>query len=101
MSGRSAAGELVALVVGAACALALLMPSLAGAATQPIEMAAPYEYLGWGDPQPPASMMAATGIQDVTLAFILSRGKCNPEWDGERPLLGGPDQAAIESVRAG
>src|ERR1700734_430149 len=83
-----------------ACAFALLVPALAAAASQPIELAAPYEYLGWGDPQPPASILAATGVQDVTLAFILSHGKCNPEWDGERPLLGGSDQAAIASVRA-
>jgi chitinase len=69
--------------------------------SQPIELAAPYEYLGWGDPQPPASVIAATGLKDVTLAFVLSHGKCNPEWDGRRPLLGGEDQAAIAAVRAG
>ncbi len=44
--------------------------------------------------------MAQTGIHDLTLAFILSHGACNPEWDGSRPLLGGRDQAAIESIRA-
>jgi hypothetical protein len=63
-------------------------------------MAAPYEYLGWGEPQPPTSVMAATGIQDFTLAFILTSGRCNPEWDGERPLLGGTDQRTIEAIRA-
>ena len=68
-------------------------------ATQPVEMAAPYEYLGWGQPQPPGEVVATTGVPDLTLAFILSHGTCNPEWDGERPLLGGEDQAAIESVR--
>ena len=40
------------------------------------------------------------GLHDLTLAFILSHGKCNPEWDGERPLLGGSDEKAIESIRA-
>ncbi len=74
--------------------------SLATAATQPVELAAPYEYLGWGNPQPPASVLANTGIKDLTLAFILSHGACNPTWDGTRPLLGGSDQAAIESIRA-
>jgi hypothetical protein len=44
--------------------------------------------------------MAATGAQDLTLAFILSQGRCNPTWDGARPLRGGPDQSAIESIRA-
>ncbi len=88
------------LGVAWAVAVALLSPALAAASPQPIELAAPYEYLGWGDPQPPASVVTATGVHDLTLAFILSRGKCNPEWDGERPLLGGSDQAAIESIRA-
>ena len=74
------------------------LPLNAGA--QPVELAAPYEYLGWGNPQPPASVMAASGIRDLTLAFILSHGSCNPEWDGSRPLLGGTDQAAIAAVRA-
>jgi hypothetical protein len=63
-------------------------------------MAAPYEYLGWGNPQPPTEVMAATGVHDLTLAFILSKGTCNPEWDGSRPLTGGTDQATIGAIRA-
>jgi len=94
------AGACVAFLAAITCALTALMPALADASTQPVDMAAPYEYLGWGDPQPPTSVMAATGIRDLTLAFILSRGYCNPEWDGKRPLTGGSDQAAIESIRA-
>jgi hypothetical protein len=98
MGGRLSAiraGGVTVLVLALA---ALALPALAAA--QPVELAAPYEYLGWGDPQPPATVMADTGIHDLTLAFILSHGTCNPEWDGSRPLLGGPDQAAIESIRA-
>jgi chitinase len=87
-------------ILAVACAALALSPPPAGAASQPVELAAPYEYLGWGDPQPPASVIEATGVRDITLAFILSHRACNPEWDGERPLLGGSDQAAIESVRA-
>jgi chitinase len=89
-----------------ALALALGALLLAGAlaaplvTAQPVELAAPYEYLGWGNPQPPAGVLAATGVKDVTLAFILSHGKCSPEWDGSRPLLGGADEHAIEAVRA-
>jgi hypothetical protein len=75
-------------------------PPPAAAASQPVEMAAPYEYLGWGDPPPPTQVMASTGVGDLTLAFILSKGRCNPAWDGTRPLLGGTDAAAIESIRA-
>jgi hypothetical protein len=62
-------------------------------------LAAPYEYLGWGDPQPPASVVSETGVRSLTMAFILSKGHCDPEWDGSRPLLGGGDQSAIEAVR--
>jgi chitinase len=72
----------------------------ASGASQPIEMAAPYEYLGWGDPQPPTEVMADSGVTDLTLAFILSKGRCDPAWDGVRPLLGGSDEAAIDSIRA-
>ncbi|GAA1173049.1 hypothetical protein F4556_002063 [Kitasatospora gansuensis] len=62
--------------------------------------AAPYEYLGWGNPQKPTDVMAATGVKWFTLAFILSDGTCNPKWDGSRPLTGGSDEAAIKSIRA-
>lgn len=91
---------------GAACiaclcwALLALCPAVSDASAQPVDMAAPYEYLGWGEPQPPTSVISATGIEDLTLAFILSHGTCNPEWDGYRPLIGGSDQAAIEAIRA-
>ncbi|HEY1832444.1 MAG TPA: chitinase [Acidimicrobiales bacterium] len=67
---------------------------------QPVAMVAPYEYMGWGNPPPPASVLAATGIHDFTLAFILSNGTCDPEWDGSRPLLGGTDAATIAAIRA-
>ncbi len=75
-------------------------PAAAAGPSQPVDMAAPYEYLGWGDPEPPTQVMADTGIRDLTLAFILSKGPCHPEWDGSRPLLAGSDQAAIDSIRA-
>jgi hypothetical protein len=72
----------------------------APAAAQTPLTASPYEYLGWGNPQPPASVISATGVRDLTLAFILSQGRCNPAWDGARPLSGGADQGAIEAIRA-
>jgi hypothetical protein len=101
----SASGTGIArLARHAALALAVVLAAIgAGAASagaQPVELAAPYEYLGWGDPQPPASVVEATGVHDLTLAFILSHRICNPMWDGVRPLIGGSDQAAIESIRA-
>ena len=48
----------------------------------------------------PRKCSTDSGLHDLTLAFILSKGACNPEWDGRRPLLGGVDQAAIEPIRA-
>ncbi len=89
--------------IAALVLLALALPAIAApgaGAAQPVELAAPYEYLGWGDPQPPVEVMARSGVQDITLAFVLAAKGCNPAWDGHRPLLGGTDAAAIEAIRA-
>lgn len=94
-------GAATGAAIGAMLFAALLLsPAALAEDPQPIELAAPYEYLGWGEPQAPTSVIAATGVKDLTLAFMLSHGKCNPEWDGRRPLTGGGDQAAIEAIRA-
>ena len=61
---------------------------------------APYLYNGWGDPPDPTTIMNATGVKWFTLAFVLSNGTCNPQWDGGRALTGGVDQATIDKVRA-
>src|SRR3954469_8263778 len=60
---------------------------------------APYLYNGWGSPPNPATVMNATGVKWFTLAFVLSNGYCNPQWDGSRPLTGGVDQNTINAVR--
>ncbi|MFI5527529.1 chitinase [Kitasatospora sp. NPDC051853] len=78
----------------------LLAPTAATAAVPAGMAAAPYEYLGWGSPQKPTDVMAATGVKWFTLAFVLSDGGCNPKWDGTRALKGGSDEAAIKSIRA-
>jgi chitinase len=65
-------------------------------ASQP--WAAPYLYLGVHSP-PPIQVMAATGVRRFTLAFIQSDGSCSPAWQGQDPLTGGPEQAAIGSIR--
>jgi chitinase len=94
-------GAATGAAIGVLLFAALLRsPAALAENSQPIELAAPYEYLGWGEPQAPTSVIAATGVKDLTLAFMLSHGKCNPEWDGKRPLTGGGDQAAIEAIRA-
>ncbi|MCX5330071.1 MULTISPECIES: carbohydrate binding domain-containing protein [unclassified Streptomyces] len=64
------------------------------------KQAAPYLYLGWGDPPSATSVMSSTGIKWYTMAFILSSGGCNPAWDGSRPLTGGNDQSVISSIRS-
>jgi hypothetical protein len=64
------------------------------------KMAAPYLYEGWGDPPSPATVMSATGIKQFTMAFMNSGGGCTPAWDSTRPLYGGVDQQAINTIRA-
>ncbi|WP_155346855.1 cellulose binding domain-containing protein [Acrocarpospora pleiomorpha] len=61
---------------------------------------APYLFMGWGDPPAPATIMSTTGVRSFTMAFILSSGGCNPAWDGQRPLTGGTDAAAISAIKA-
>ena len=63
--------------------------------------AAPYLYMGWGNPPSPSTVMGATGVRWFTMAFILSGGGCTPAWDSTRPLLGGVDAQAIAQIRAG
>ncbi|MEU1464092.1 ricin-type beta-trefoil lectin domain protein [Streptomyces sp. NPDC005727] len=62
---------------------------------------APYLYNGWGSPPNPTTITRATGVKWFTLAFVLSNGYCNPQWDGSRPLTGGADQQTVSTVRAG
>ncbi|MEV8093809.1 carbohydrate binding domain-containing protein [Kitasatospora sp. NPDC085879] len=64
------------------------------------KQAAPYLYMGWGEPPSATTVMSATGIKWFTMAFILSSGGCTPSWDGQRPLTGGVDQQTINAIRA-
>jgi hypothetical protein len=61
---------------------------------------APYLYNGWGSPPNPSTITQATGVKWFTLAFVLSNGYCNPQWDGSRALTGGVDQQTVNTVRA-
>ncbi|NED73736.1 chitinase [Streptomyces sp. SID9944] len=72
-----------------------------GGSTPAAPMAvAPYLYNGWGSPPNPSAITSATGVKWFTLAFVLSNGYCNPQWDGSRPLTGGVDQQTVNTVRA-
>ncbi|MFI0480841.1 cellulose binding domain-containing protein [Actinomadura sp. 9N215] len=62
--------------------------------------AAPYLYLGWGNPPDPVTVMKASGTNMFTMAFILAQNGCNPAWDSQRPLKGGVDEQAIAKIRA-
>jgi hypothetical protein len=76
-------------------------PAPDGGTTPAAPMAvAPYLYNGWGSPPNPATVMNATGVKWFTLAFVLSNGYCNPQWDGSRALTGGVDQQTVNTVRA-
>jgi len=96
-----AAGACLVAAAAPASAAPLATPApAAGPSTAPIGQAAPYLTLGWGDPPSPPTVMAATGIRQFTLAFVLAGRGCLPLWDGSRPLLGGPDAASIGAIRA-
>lgn len=71
-----------------------------GTAPSPPTAVAPYLYNGWGSPPNPTTVTNATGVTYFTLAFVLSSGYCNPQWDGSRALTGGVDQQTINTVRA-
>ncbi|MGI5460702.1 chitinase [Streptomyces sp. CA-249302] len=74
-------------------------PSADAAAPAPMAVA-PYLYNGWGSPPSPTTITNATGVKWFTLAFVLSNGHCNPQWDGSRSLTGGVDQQTVKTVRA-
>ena len=89
------------LLAGAiAVAASLSFLPAASAAPVAVSPAAPYLFLGWGEPPSPSAVMEATGVKSFTMAFVLSDGGCSPAWDGARPLTGGADQAAIDEIRA-
>jgi chitinase len=71
----------------------------ASAATVPLTRADPYLILGWASPPDPTAVMAATGVREFTLAFVLAGHGCTPKWDGSRPMLGGSDATSIAAIR--
>ncbi|GHJ48632.1 chitinase [Catellatospora sp. TT07R-123] len=71
-----------------------------GCTTSGFKGAAPYYYVGWGNPPSVSTVMSATGIKWFTMAFVLSGGGCTPAWDGSRPLTGGADQSTINAIKA-
>jgi chitinase len=86
----------ILVAVAVASATVGLAPA-AQAAVNPV-LAAPYLYQ-WSNPPNPVNVMKATGIKSFTLAFVLSNGKCNPAWDGERSLTGA-DITRVNQIRA-
>ncbi|MEU5694159.1 cellulose binding domain-containing protein [Actinosynnema sp. NPDC020468] len=79
---------------------AVSVTTLPGTNPPPGGRAAPYLFLGWGNPPAVAPLMQSTGIKWFTLAFVLAQNGCNPAWDGQRPLTGGVDATTINQIRA-
>ncbi|MGH3876753.1 MAG: chitinase [Actinophytocola sp.] len=98
--------SIFAVLTVAAASAALLLPGGASFAEEraaeprAVSPAAPYLFLGWGNPPSPSTVMNATGIRSFTMAFVLSGGGCTPAWDSNRPLKGGVDEQAINEIRA-
>ena len=63
-------------------------------------IAAPYYWLGGGDPPNVTTVLDATGVEQITLAFVLCGAGGTPMWDGVHPLTGGIAEAVIGAVRA-
>ena len=95
VKARDAAGN-----TSAASAPVSVTTTAGGGGGTGFKQAAPYLYLGWGEPPSATSVMSATGAKWFTMAFVLSSGGCNPAWDGQRPLTGGTDQSTINAIRA-
>ncbi|MEU6220780.1 carbohydrate binding domain-containing protein [Streptomyces sp. NPDC047022] len=95
VKARDAAGN-----VSAASNAVAVTTSAGSGGGSGFKQAAPYLYLGWGDPPSATSVMSATGIKAYTMAFMLDSGGCTPAWDGSRPLTGGTDQSVINQIRA-
>jgi chitinase len=85
------------LVAATAVTATVAMAPAAHAAVNPV-LAAPYLYQ-WENVQNPVTVMQQTGIKAFTLAFVLSNGNCNPQWDGERSLTGA-DITRVNQIRA-
>src|SRR5262249_28098827 len=102
LTAALAAAIAIALVPGSSPASAAATSGHSSGTVHPLAasaMAAPYLYMGWGDPPSATSVMSSTGIRAFTMAFMLSSGTCNPAWDGSRPLTGGTDQSTINAIK--
>src|SRR5881628_3907056 len=85
------------LVAATAVTATVATAPAANAAVNPV-LAAPYLYQ-WENVQNPVTVMQQSGIKAFTLAFVLSNGKCNPQWDGDRSLTGA-DITRVNQIRA-
>ncbi|WUV95111.1 chitinase [Streptomyces sp. NBC_01471] len=93
--------SLAVAVTAVAAGTAFSAQAAAPAPAAAPQAVAPYLYNGWGSPPDPTEVQQATGVRWFTLAFVLSNGGCDPEWDGSRPLTGGVDQQTVDAVRQG
>lgn len=59
----------------------------------------PYIYTGGGNVPDAAKFMKASGNKQITLAFVLAKGGCEPAWDGQRPLKGSEEEKTVKAVQ--
>jgi chitinase len=83
-------------VGGIATSQAATSPAAVTAAA--VNGGAPYLFPAAGGNVNPVTAMSQTGVKAYTLAFILSKGTCNPTWDGDGALTG-PQTGVINSIR--
>ncbi|MGW8379647.1 chitinase [Streptomyces sp. ODS28] len=97
---RAAGAAAVAAALTAAGAFAVTAQATPeDSASAPSGQQGPYLYLGWGNPPDAADFMKKTGTKQLTMAFILAKGGCDPAWDAQRPLKGGEDEKTIKAVQ--
>jgi chitinase len=61
----------------------------------------PYLYTGGGNVPDAAQFMKESGSKQLTLAFVLAKGGCEPAWDGQRPLKGSEEEKIVKAVQDG
>ena len=90
MKPRSVALTLAAVTAlgSGGLALATAGPAAAAGAAFPAHYAAPYLQIASSDAGDMAADQSATGLKDYTLAFLIPRSGCTPEWEDDGSGVG-------------
>jgi chitinase len=85
---RTRATAVAAAGLAAATVLLTPAPSQAATASYPARLAAPYLQIAGSDAADMAADMKATGLKYYTLAFLIPKSGCTPEWEDDGDSLG-------------